>query len=86
MSKRTNYYNFQKSCETKPFESKSEYNHDGKTIPVNNVHDLEKLATDYLCVKRVGTYYDAFEYTIKLIDILKKQTRAIEEMQKNFTV
>ena len=86
MSKRTDYYHYQKSYDTKPFESKSEYDHDGKTIPVNNIQDLEKLATDYLCMKRSCTYYEAFEYTLKLIVILKKQSRAIEEMQENFTI
>ena len=86
MKKRTDYYNYQKSCDTKPFESKSKYDHDGKTISVKCVQDLENVATDYLCVKRAGTYYDAFEYTLKLIEVLKKQSRAIEEMQKNFTI
>lgn len=86
MSKRTDYYNYQKTDAIKPFESKSQYDHDGKTISIKNVHDLEKLATDYLCNKRAGTYFEAFEHTIKLIDILKKQSRAIEELQKNFTI
>lgn len=86
MKKRTDYYNYQKSYDSKPFESKSEYDHDGKTIPVNNVQDLEKLATDYLCNKRAGTYYAAFEYTLKLIEVLKKQSRAIQEIHKNFTI
>ena len=86
MSKRIDYYNYQKTHDTKPFESKSEYDHDGKTISIKNVHDLEKLATDYLCNKRAGTYYAAFEYTLKLIDVLRKQSRAIEKLQKNFTI
>lgn len=86
MTSRKDYYNYEKSYETKPFESKSEYDHDGKTIPVNSVQDLEKLATDYLCVKRSCTYYEAFEYTLKLIEVLKKQSRAIEEIQENFTI
>lgn len=86
MKKRTDYYNYQKSNDTKPFESKSEYDHTGKTIPVNDVHELEKLAIDYLSTKRAGTYYQAFEYTLKIVDVLKKQSRAIEDMQKNYTI
>lgn len=86
MKKRADYYNYQKSYDTKPFESKSKYDHDGKTISVQNVQQLEQLAMDYLSVKRGGTYYEAFERTLELIDMLRNQSRAINEMQKNYTI
>lgn len=86
MGKRKNYYAYERSNDTQPFESKSKFDHDGKPIKVKSVDDLHDLAMDYLSCKREGTYYEAFEYTLKLIDILKRQSRTIEEIHKNYTI
>ena len=83
---RRDYYKHYQEYESKPFESKSKFDHDGKPIPINSVDSLHELAMDYLSVKRGGAYYEAFEYTLKMIDVLKRQSRAIEEVHKNFTV
>lgn len=86
MSKRNNYYKHQKANDTEPFEAKSKYNHDGRTIPVTTTQELEALAMDYLSVRRAGTYYEAFECVLKVIAVMKIQARTIEEYEKNFTV
>jgi len=85
MTKRKSYYEYGKDSNTKPFESESKFNHDDGVIPINNAEELEKLAMDYLSVKRNCAYYEAFEYTLKLIDMLRDQTRAINELHKNYT-
>lgn len=86
MTKRKNYYEHVKSCDSTPFESPDKYDHDGKPIKINSVDELHSLAMDYLSRKREGAYYEAFEYTLKLIDVLKKQSRTIEEIHKNYTI
>jgi len=85
MTKRKNYYEHVKHDDSEPFESESKYDHDGSTIPVKNVEQLEQLAMDYLSMKRSGTYYEAFEYMLKMIDNYRSQTRAIQELHNNYT-
>jgi len=86
MSKRNNYYKYQNSDDVKPFDAKSKYDHNGRTIPITTPQELEELAMDYLSVKRAGTYYEAFEFTLKIMAVMKIQARTIEEYEKNFTV
>mgnify|MGYP003116893171 FL=1 len=85
MTERKNYYEHVKHTDDKPFVSESKYDHDGSTIPVNNIEQLERLAMDYLSMKRDGTYYEAFEYMLKTIDSFRSQTRAIQELHNNYT-
>lgn len=84
--KRRNYYEYQKHDTGKPHESKSRYDHDGDTIKVTNIMELEALAHDYVCMKRAGTYFEAFEMVLKMIDVMRKQSRAIDKIQKNYTI
>lgn len=86
MSKRKNYYEHVNHCDFKAFESKSDFDHDGPTININSVSQLEKLAMDYLSMKRGGVYYQAFEYTLKLIATLRTQSHAIAEIHRNTIV
>lgn len=83
MSKRKNYYEYERGADFTAFESPSKFDHDGSTIKVNSVEQLEQLAMDYLSVKRGGTYYSSFEFTLKLIRALKEQSRIIQELHKN---
>lgn len=85
MTKRKDYYNHVKHSDIKPFESVSKFDHDGATISVKNVEQLEQLAMDYLSMKRGGTYYEAFEYTLKMISSFRAQTLAIKELHNNYT-
>jgi hypothetical protein len=84
--KRKNYYEYEKSSVENPVVSKSKFDHSGETIKVNNIEQLEAVALDYLSMKRGGTYYETFEFTMKMIDVLKQQDRMINELKKNFTV
>lgn len=83
MSKRKNYYEYERGADFKAFESPSSYDHDGPTIKINSVEQLEHLAIDYLSVKRGCTYYDSFEFTLKLISALKEQARVIQQLHDN---
>jgi hypothetical protein len=83
MSKRKNYYEYERSSDFTAFDSPSKYDHEGSTIKINSVDALESLAMDYLSTKRGGTYYDSFEYTLKLISVMKQQARVIEELHNN---
>lgn len=85
MTKRKDYYNYVKHTNDKPFVSEAKYNHDGATIPVKDIEQLEQLAMDYLSMKRGGTYYEAFEYMLKTIDSFRSQTRAIQELHNHYT-
>lgn len=83
---RKDYYNYEKSTDTQPFESKSKFNHDGEVIHVDNMDSLEELAKDYICTKRAGTYFEAFEMVLKVVDVLRKQSRALDELNSNYTI
>jgi len=85
MTERKNYYEHVKHTDGKPFVSESKYDHDGATISVKNIEQLEQLAMDYLSMKRSGTYYEAFEYMLKMINSYRSQTRAIQELHNNYT-
>lgn len=84
--KRKNYYEYEKSSVENPVISESKFDHDGGSIKVNNIEQLEAVALDYLSMKRGGTYYDTFEFAMKMIDVLKQQDRMISELKKNYTV
>lgn len=84
--KRKNYYEYDKGAVDQPFESKSRFDHDGDTIKISDVMDLELLAHDYVCMKRAGTYFEAFDMVLKMIAVMRKQSRAIDKIQKNYTI
>lgn len=84
--KRRNYYEYEKSSIDKPVETKSKFDHSGDTISITNINQMEELALDYLSVKRGGTYYDAFEFSMRLIEVVKRQERMIQELNKNCIV
>lgn len=84
--KRKNYYEYEKRSFDKPVMTESKFDHTGETIKVTNIKQMEELALDYLSVKRGGTYYDAFEFTMRLIDVVKQQSRMIEELNKNYII
>ena len=75
-----------KSLVENPVILKSKFDHSGGPIKVNNIEQLEEVALDYLSMKRGGTYYDAFQFTMKMIDVLKQQDRMINELKRNYTV
>lgn len=81
--KRKNYYEYENRSTDKPVITESKFDHTGDTIKVNNIDQMEELALDYLSVKRGGTYYDAFEFSMRLIDVIKRQERVIQELNKN---
>jgi len=83
---RKNYYEHQRTDKPTPYEPKKKYNHDGKTITVKSINDLQELALDYVSTKRGGTYFEAFDMVRQLIGILEKQSRAIEDIQRNYTI
>lgn len=86
MNKRKDYYSYQREHKDTPFESDKKYDHDGATIKVKDLEQLESLAMDYICTKRAGTYFEAFEYILKVIDVVKKQQQALDQVTKNYTV
>ena len=83
---RKNYYEYQRTDKPTPYEPRKKYDHDGKTIPVKSVDDLQKLALDYVSTKRGGTYFEAFDMVLQLTRVLEKQSRAIEDIQRNYTI
>ena len=83
---RQNYYQYQKQHKDKPHESKSRYDHEGDTIKISTIMELEALAHDYVCMKRSCTYFEAFDMVLKMIDVMRKQSRAIDKIQKNYTI
>lgn len=83
---RKNYYEYERTDKPTPYEPEKKYDHDGKTITVKSVDELQKLALDYVSTKRGGTYYEAFDVVLQLIGVLEKQSRAIENIQRNYTI
>ena len=78
---RNDYYTYEGSDEHKPVESRSQFDHQGKTININTLDDLKNLTTDYLCYKKSCTYYQAFEMVDKLIHAVENQQRALDQMR-----
>lgn len=84
--KRKNYYEYSKDVPDKPVISKCKFDHEGDTIKINNIKQMEDLAMDYISMKRGGVYFEAFEFSMKLIDSVKKQEQMVNELNKNYTV
>lgn len=86
MTQRKDYYKHVKSADFKPFETQAKFDHLGDPIPIPDIEVLKEVAHDYLCTRRGGAHYHAFEVTLRLIDTVKKQSEAIDRLRDSFTV